>query len=57
MKLCACACACVCLGFSSGGRRVDVRYVDLGSDGSVPVTALRRVKDEFFALPIMVRKF
>lgn len=55
MKLCACA--CVCLGFSSGGRRVDVRYVDLGSDGSVPVTALRRVKDEFFALPIMVRKF
>lgn len=34
-----------------------MRYVDFGNKISVPVADLRRIKEEFFALPILVRRF
>uniref|UniRef100_A0A3Q3XBP1 Tudor domain-containing protein n=1 Tax=Mola mola TaxID=94237 RepID=A0A3Q3XBP1_MOLML len=36
-----------------GGRRVEVQYVDFGNKSIVSVTNLRKIKDEFFALPTM----
>ncbi|XP_041663773.1 RING finger protein 17 isoform X2 [Cheilinus undulatus] len=36
-----------------GGRKVEVRYVDFGSKKILPVSELRKIKDEFFALPSM----
>lgn len=33
---------------------MEILYVDLGNKKVVPVRDLRRIKDEFFALPIMV---
>ncbi|XP_072300260.1 RING finger protein 17 [Eucyclogobius newberryi] len=36
-----------------GGRRVEVVYVDLGRKKILPVTDLRKIKDEFFTLPAM----
>lgn len=33
---------------------MEILYVDLGNKKVVPVKDLRRIKDEFFALPIMV---
>ncbi|XP_035378869.1 RING finger protein 17 [Electrophorus electricus] len=39
-------------GFS-GGQLVEVRYVDFGNKTTLPVTNLRQIKDEFFALPAM----
>ncbi|MEQ2234971.1 hypothetical protein ILYODFUR_036878, partial [Ilyodon furcidens] len=38
-----------------GGRKVEVRYVDFGNKQIVSVSDLRKIKDEFFALPAMVR--
>lgn len=37
-----------------GDAQVEIFYVDLGNKKIAPVTDLRRIKDEFFALPIMV---
>lgn len=37
-----------------GDGQVEIFYVDFGRRKVVPVTDLRRIKDEFFALPIMV---
>lgn len=37
------------------GRKVAVRYVDFGYEEAVLVSDLRKIKDEFFALPVMVR--
>lgn len=37
-----------------GDGQVEIFYVDVGNKKVVPVTDLRRIKDEFFALPIMV---
>lgn len=37
-----------------GDGQVEILYVDLGNKKVVPVKDLRRIKDEFFALPIMV---
>lgn len=34
---------------------VDVRYVDFGYKNTISVKDLRQIKDEFFALPEMVR--
>nr|XP_020474573.1 RING finger protein 17 isoform X3 [Monopterus albus] len=34
-----------------GDRKVEVLYVDLGSKEILPVSDLRKIKDEFFALP------
>ncbi|XP_034017974.1 RING finger protein 17 [Thalassophryne amazonica] len=34
-----------------GGRKVEVLYVDFGNKKIVPVSELRKIKDEFFALP------
>nr|XP_033473084.1 RING finger protein 17 [Epinephelus lanceolatus]XP_033473085.1 RING finger protein 17 [Epinephelus lanceolatus] len=36
-----------------GGRKVEVRYVDFGNSKSLSVGDLRKIKDEFFALPAM----
>ncbi|KAJ0070701.1 hypothetical protein NL108_017887, partial [Boleophthalmus pectinirostris] len=36
-----------------GGRKVEVVYVDFGNKEILPVTDLRKIKDEFFALPAM----
>ena len=38
-----------------GGRKVEVRYVDFGNKDILSVSSLRKIKDEFFALPSMVR--
>lgn len=48
-------CTCGFLGHP-GGRKVEVRYVDFGNESTVFVSDLRKLKDEFFALPIMVRR-
>lgn len=45
---------CVVLGHP-GGRKVEVRYVDFGNKQVLSVSDLRKIKDEFFALPAMVR--
>uniref|UniRef100_A0A673AY03 Ring finger protein 17 n=1 Tax=Sphaeramia orbicularis TaxID=375764 RepID=A0A673AY03_9TELE len=37
-----------------GGRRVEVLYVDFGNTKILSVCDLRKIKDEFFALPSMV---
>ncbi|XP_045910588.1 RING finger protein 17 isoform X2 [Micropterus dolomieu] len=34
-----------------GGRKVEVRYVDFGNKNILSVSDLRKIKDEFFALP------
>ncbi|XP_074513953.1 RING finger protein 17 [Sebastes fasciatus] len=34
-----------------GGRKVEVRYVDFGNKKILSVSDLRKIKDEFFALP------
>ncbi|XP_040057950.2 RING finger protein 17 isoform X1 [Gasterosteus aculeatus] len=34
-----------------GGRKVEVHYVDFGNKKTLPVSDLRKIKDEFFALP------
>ncbi|XP_062420866.1 RING finger protein 17 [Pungitius pungitius] len=34
-----------------GGRKVEVQYVDFGNKKTLPVSDLRKIKDEFFALP------
>ncbi|XP_042350877.1 RING finger protein 17-like [Plectropomus leopardus] len=36
-----------------GGRKVEVRYVDFGNKKILSVSDLRKIKDEFFALPSM----
>ncbi|KAM6978397.1 RING finger protein 17 [Tautogolabrus adspersus] len=36
-----------------GGRKVEVRYVDFGNKRILSVSDLRKIKDEFFALPSM----
>ncbi|XP_040913538.1 RING finger protein 17 [Toxotes jaculatrix] len=36
-----------------GGRKVEVRYVDFGNKKILSVSDLRKIKDEFFALPTM----
>nr|XP_046259663.1 RING finger protein 17 isoform X1 [Scatophagus argus] len=36
-----------------GSRKVEVRYVDFGNESIVSVSDLRKIKDEFFALPSM----
>ncbi|XP_065818266.1 RING finger protein 17 [Labrus bergylta] len=36
-----------------GGRKVEVRYVDFGNKTILSVSDLRKIKDEFFALPSM----
>ncbi|KAM8749037.1 RING finger protein 17 isoform 2-T3 [Acanthopagrus schlegelii] len=36
-----------------GGRKVEVRYVDFGNKDILSVSNLRKIKDEFFALPSM----
>uniref|UniRef100_A0A3B5MJI9 Tudor domain-containing protein n=1 Tax=Xiphophorus couchianus TaxID=32473 RepID=A0A3B5MJI9_9TELE len=36
-----------------GGRKVEVRYVDFGNKQVLSVSDLRKIKDEFFALPAM----
>lgn len=47
---------CVCVGVGHpGGKKVEVRYVDFGNENIVSVSDLRKIKDEFFALPTMVR--
>lgn len=33
---------------------MEILYVDLGNKKVLPVKDLRRIKDDFFALPIMV---
>lgn len=48
------ACMHMCVGHP-GGRKVEVRYVDFGNENTVSVSDLRKIKDEFFALPTMVR--
>lgn len=35
---------------------MEVRYVDFGNESTVFVSDLRKLKDEFFALPIRVRR-
>jgi len=47
--------ASVYLSGFPGGRMVEVRYVDLGCKKTLSVKDLRQIKDEFFALPEMVR--
>ena len=44
----------VCVGHP-GGRNVEVRFVDFGNIQILSVSDLRKMKDEFFALPSMVR--
>ncbi|KAM8854806.1 RING finger protein 17 [Spinachia spinachia] len=34
-----------------GGRKVEVQYVDFGNKKTLPVSDLRKIKDEFFTLP------
>ncbi|XP_026232525.1 RING finger protein 17 isoform X2 [Anabas testudineus] len=36
-----------------GGRKVEVRYVDFGNNKILSVSDLRKIKNEFFALPSM----
>ncbi|KAM3608198.1 uncharacterized protein V6R79_020824 [Siganus canaliculatus] len=36
-----------------GGRKVRVRYIDFGNESTLSVSDLRKIKDEFFALPSM----
>ncbi|XP_073330079.1 RING finger protein 17 isoform X2 [Pagrus major] len=36
-----------------GGKKVEVRYVDFGNKDILSVSDLRKIKDEFFALPSM----
>uniref|UniRef100_A0A3B4Z7Q8 Ring finger protein 17 n=1 Tax=Stegastes partitus TaxID=144197 RepID=A0A3B4Z7Q8_9TELE len=36
-----------------GGRKVEVQYVDFGNKNILSVNDLRKIKDEFFALPAM----
>ncbi|KAM4731883.1 RING finger protein 17 [Anableps anableps] len=36
-----------------GGRKVEVQYVDFGNKHVLSVSDLRKIKDEFFALPAM----
>ncbi|XP_035531967.1 RING finger protein 17 isoform X2 [Morone saxatilis] len=36
-----------------GGRKVEVQYVDFGNRNILSVSDLRKIKDEFFALPSM----
>ncbi|XP_051260855.1 RING finger protein 17 [Dicentrarchus labrax] len=36
-----------------GGRKVEVQYVDFGNKNILSVSDLRKIKDEFFALPSM----
>ncbi|KAM9347789.1 LOW QUALITY PROTEIN: RING finger protein 17 [Symphorus nematophorus] len=36
-----------------GGRKVEVCYVDFGNKNILSVSDLRKIKDEFFALPVM----
>ncbi|XP_013854998.1 RING finger protein 17 [Austrofundulus limnaeus] len=36
-----------------GGRKVEVQYVDFGNKTILSVSDLRKIKDEFFALPAM----
>ncbi|KAI3356062.1 hypothetical protein L3Q82_017326 [Scortum barcoo] len=36
-----------------GGRKVEVRYVDFGNKNILSVSDLKKIKDEFFALPSM----
>lgn len=43
------------VGAGQEGRKVAVRYVDFGNEKTVLVSDLRKIKNEFFALPIMVR--
>ena len=52
--MCDILCDCVCEGHP-GGRKVEVRYVDFGNKKILSVSDLRKIKDEFFALPSMVR--
>lgn len=47
--------ASVYLSGFPGGRMVEVRYVDFGYRKTLSVKDLRQIKDEFFALPEMVR--
>lgn len=35
---------------------MEVRCVDFGNESTVFVSDLRKLKDDFFALPIMVRR-
>ena len=46
-------CVCVSVGML-GDRSVEVQYVDIGNEGVVSVSDLRKIKDEFFSLPAMV---
>lgn len=46
----------VCVGHP-GGRKVEVRYVDFGNNKILSVSDLRKIKNEFFALPSMVRTY
>lgn len=45
---------CVCVGHP-GGRKVEVQFVDFGNRKILSVSDLRKIKDEFFALPVRVR--
>lgn len=36
---------------------MDVHYVDFGNESSVPIVDLRRMKEEFFTFPVLVRRF
>lgn len=51
---CNCLSVCVCVGHP-GGRKVEVQFVDLGNRKILSVSDLRKIKDEFFALPARVR--
>ncbi|KAG9330401.1 hypothetical protein JZ751_025522 [Albula glossodonta] len=47
---------CVGSGLTLGGvRLVEVRYVDFGNKMTIPMSDIRKLKDEFFTLPAMVR--
>lgn len=46
---------CWVLAGHPGGRKVEVHYVDFGNKKTLPVSDLRKIKDEFFALPSTVR--
>lgn len=45
---------CVCKGHP-GGRKVQVQFVDFGNIKIMSVSDVKKVKNEFLALPAMVR--
>lgn len=46
---------CLSLSGFRGGQMVEVQYVDFGNIKTLSVNDIRQIKDEFFALPAMVR--